>query len=333
MSGTHDAGYAVHSLKSDKGIDHGPGEALLELGRYLQRVGYRFTTTTPATHERVNRREGNEWASDLAGIFGWSRKFRPALLPPEIVSLMQQADLVQPLADGAMRSRLRASTLGGRLYFHSAFPTTDPQSVFFGPDTYRFASAIEQWLDRAPRHVKRAIDIGCGAGPGALTLALRLPQAQVLATDINRQALRLAATNAALAGAANLQAGFSNLLHDVDGNFDLIVSNPPYLVDPDQRAYRHGGGPLGAQLSLDILAAALGRLSPGGTLLLYTGSAIVQGKDLFRDAAAAMLERAGAKWHYREMDPDVFGEELATEAYCAADRIAAIMLEAVKAPA
>ena len=48
----------------------------------------------------------------------------------------------------------------------------------------------------------------------------------------------------------------------------------------------------------------------------------------FRAAAARRLDDAGAAWTYREMDPDIFGEELLNPAYAEADRIAAVVLTA-----
>jgi methylase of polypeptide subunit release factors len=142
--------------------------------------------------------------------------------------------------------------------------------------------------------------------------------------------LRLARVNAALAGTPNAIALHADILDGVDGTFDLIVSNPPYLNDPLQRAYRHGGGKFGAALSLRILEAALPRLAAGGTLILYTGTAIVAGRDLFREAALPALAAGGFAWTYEEVDPDVFGEELETQAYRAADRIAAVVLNVRK---
>jgi methylase of polypeptide subunit release factors len=100
--------------------------------------------------------------------------------------------------------------------------------------------------------------------------------------DINDAALRLARVNAALAGVGNAVPRHSDLLSAAEGAFDLVVANPPYLLDPARRAYRHGGGRLGEGLSLAMLDAAVGRLAPGGTLLLYTGVAVVNGHDPFR---------------------------------------------------
>ncbi len=138
--------------------------------------------------------------------------------------------------------------------------------------------------------------------------------------------------NAAAAG-VRVQAVHSDLLGATAGEFDLIVANPPYLVDPGARIYRHGGGALGAGLSLKILDAAIERLAPGGTLLLYTGSAIVDGDDRFLAESRTRLHGLGLSWTYEEIDPDVFGEELEQESYAAADRIAAVLLTATKTKA
>ncbi|MEO7057632.1 MAG: class I SAM-dependent methyltransferase [Caldimonas sp.] len=299
--------------------------ALLQLGGALQASGYRFTTVTPATHARVNGRAGNEWARSIADVFGWSRPFRSGLLATEWVDWMDAAGVLDTHEDG-WRSAIRFSTLAGSLYLHSAYPTTAADSVFFGPDTCRFGTAITAHLAAGHADVRRAVDIGCGAGPGALLVALARPEAEVVGVDINEQALRYTRLAARLAGATNLTTQRSDLLSAVAGQFDLIVANPPYLLDPGERVYRHGGGGLGEGLSLDIATLASTRLAPGGTLLLYTGTAVCGGIDRFHDLVAERLHGSSVDWHYRELDPDVFGEELLEPAYAGADRIAAVLL-------
>ena len=300
-----------------------PGETdqLTALARLIKASGYRFVTPTPATHARVNARPQNAWATDLGGVFGWSRPFRPGTLPPAIEAAAHDAGILQPI-EGGFRSTIRLSTLGGMLFLHSAHPTAAADAVFFGPDTYRFAHAITHNLNRP---IRRAVDICSGAGPGAILVARAHPEAEIYAADINEAALRMTRANAALAGVA-VHATQSDLLAAIPGEFDLIVANPPYLIDPAERAYRHGGGPLGAGLSLKILDAAIPRLAPGGTLLLYTGAAIVSGNDPFHEAALARLAGGMDTWRYEEIDPDVFGEELEAGAYANADRIAAVVL-------
>lgn len=310
-------------------IEQSCDDALLALGRELVASGYRFTTITQASHRRVNARPENAWARDLAGVLGWSRPFRDGVLPETIFALMREAGILVE-HEGGWRSTLRASTIDNQLFFHSAYPTDTDDAVFFGPDTYRFVRAVEAVLNAAGAPVLRAVDIGCGAGPGALAVARQFPEAEVVAADINDRALRLAGINSQLAGAANIVTRHSSLLDSLDGQFDLIVSNPPYVHDEDERPYRHGGGALGLGLSLQIVDAAIARLNWGGALILYTGVAIVDGDDPFLREAGARLDRAGLSWAYDEIDPDIFGSELSNEAYASADRIAAVLLRAVR---
>uniref|UniRef100_A0AC35GVU3 Methyltransferase small domain-containing protein n=2 Tax=Panagrolaimus sp. PS1159 TaxID=55785 RepID=A0AC35GVU3_9BILA len=225
------------------------------------------------------------------------------------------------------KSLIRISSLDNEIFIHSAYPTESDDSVFFGPDTYRFARAIKSMIDCRKQPVQRGIDIGAGAGPGAILLAKAYPNAEIFAGDINENALRFTNLNSRLAN-VNVKAQYSDLLNGIDGKFDIIISNPPYLNDPLERKYRHGGGSLGSQLSLSILKVSLERLNSEGTLLLYTASAIVDGKDLFIDEAKTLIKNAGNsfKFSYEEIDPDVFGEELLCDNYTHVDRIAAVVL-------
>ena len=302
---------------------------LVELGKALRQVGYNFITPTPGTITLVNTRPGNERARELTDIFGWSRPFEAWVLPARLLSLLDAAGML--LREGGLyRSAVRVSSEGGNLLFHSAWPTTASDAVFFGPDTYRFLRQLRTCVPALAEAPRRCVDIGCGSGAAAIALAQLLPAASVHAVDINQAALDLTVVNAALAGAVKLVPACSDLLAGVPGQFDLIVANPPYLVDAQERSYRHGGGVLGGALSLAIVDAAIERLAPGGSLLLYTGSAIVRGIDAMRDAAGARLDAAGMQWQYSEIDPDVFSEELANPAYAKAgvDRLAAVSLQA-----
>lgn len=299
--------------------------ALLQLGRRLQADGYRFITPTPLTHERVNQRPGNERSRTLRDVFGWSRPFAPGLISADEQRQLQEAEVLQA-RDGLLHSRVRWSSLDGLLFAHSQFPTEASDAVFFGPDSYRFAQLIHTYLQQNFTAIHRAVDIGCGAGVGALVIARARREAQVLAVDINPMALRLSAVNAALAEVSNVEIARSDVLQDVEGDFDLIVANPPYMADPSERAYRHGGGALGAGLSLRIVEQALPRLTPGGSLVLYTGVAMVDGRDPFLEALEPWRDSPDFGWTYKELDPDVFGEELLTPGYQDVERIAVVAL-------
>lgn len=303
-------------------------KALLALGCWLRAGGYSFVTPTPATHARVNARAAALHANSLRGAFGWNQPFSPALLPPDLASLLLQQDLIKPLGN-RLCSRVRLSTLGDFLFAHSAYPTTRADAVFFGPDTYRFARLIRQQLQtQALPPTARIVDIGCGAGPGGLVAATasRNVRAELVLADINPHALDFARVNAELANFSAVSFKCSDVLASVEGDFDLIVANPPYLVDGQQRVYRHGGGPLGTGLAERIVAEGLQRLTHGGRLMVYTGVPIIEGTDPFLQAVRQMVPPDHCSMAYEELDPDVFGEELDMPAYAQTDRIAAVSL-------
>ncbi|MCS4062270.1 class I SAM-dependent methyltransferase [Pseudomonas putida] len=299
--------------------------ALLQLGQRLRADGYRFTCVTPATHSRVNARDGSGQASSLRDVFGWSRPFAPGLVSNDELELLERAQVLVPRGE-LLGSSVRWSSLDDLLLVHSAFPTEASDAVFFGPDSYRFAQVIHEHLQHNPRPVEHAVDIGCGTGVGALLIARAAQCAQVSAADINPLALRYATINAALAGVSNVSVAPSDVLDGVSGTFDLIVANPPYMLDRSARTYRHGGGALGAELSLRIVEQACERLTRHGTLLLYTGVAIVDGRDALLEAIRLRLAGPQWAWVYREIDPDVFGEQLAEPGYEQVERIAAVAL-------
>ncbi|MGJ7506303.1 methyltransferase [Variovorax sp. GT1P44] len=308
-------------------------EALVSLGRALLRSGYRFTTVSPESHRRFLARFPREMGTSLRDAFGWNLPIRPADMPDDIRLLSQEAGILTA-AGACVRSRVRFSTIGDAIYLHSAYPTLESDSVFFGPDTYRFVSMIQREIGTMPS-VRRVVDIGCGSGAGGLEAIRSLhgvgQPALLELTDVNPLALQFAAVNARLAGVEPVELRRADLYAGMLPGVDLIVANPPYLIDRDRRAYRHGGGSHGAALSQRIVSEGLPLLAPGGMLLLYTGSVVVGGRDLFFESLRPVLEQSRMHFHYAEIDPDVFGEELDDAAYADAERIAVVSL-VVQAP-
>jgi hypothetical protein len=282
---------------------------------------YRFITPTPATHQRFLDRHARQ-ARDLRDAFGWNLPFRPDLLPPGLLRCLKEHELLDAYPDGLVRSRIRISSLGALRFIHSAYPTDGPDAVFFGPDSYRFARFIEAQLPRAGQAL-HLVDMGAGSGVGGIVASTLIRAAKITLLDINPAALRLAAANAAAAG-VSAECVVGRELVDVEGNIDLVIANPPFMIDDRGRAYRDGGAMQGARLSLDWALEAAERLTAGGTMLLYTGSAIVDGRDALRDALAAALPALGCTLAYQEIDPDIFGEALEEPGYADVERIAAV---------
>lgn len=290
-------------------------KALSEVLGLLKAANYHFVTITPATHARVLARE-IEGPRDYRDIFGWSRSFKEGDLSPRLMDLLCVANAIER-RDGRFRSKVRVASLGDDLFLHSAYPTNDADSVFFGPDTYRFARFLR---DRLPRFgtAKFLVDMGAGSGAGAVVAAKLLHAEKITMVDVNSEALRLAAVNASVAGVA-AETLASN---SVPSGADLIIANPPYMKDSRERAYRDGGGMLGAKVALDWVGQGLSSLAPNGTILLYTGSPYLDGKAPLIDAILSICARAGASVHVDEIDPDVFGEELECPGYEGVERIA-----------
>ena len=128
----------------------------------------------------------------------------------------------------------------------------------------------------------RIADIGTGSGILAVTLAAELPAATVVATDLSGEALDVARLNASRLGVAG-RITFVNTsyLDGVEGLFDLIVANPPYVRDGDRSALardvRHEpdvalfGGPDGLRDVGGVLDAAVASLKPDGWFAMEFG--------------------------------------------------------------
>ncbi len=127
---------------------------------------------------------------------------------------------------------------------------------------------------------KRILDLCTGSGCLAILAARAFPRAAVDASDISAAALEVAARNVRK-HRARVRLIRSDLFEKVDGRYDLIISNPPYVATPAMRRlpaeYRHepglalGGGREGLDFVARILAAAAAHLQPNGLLVCEIG--------------------------------------------------------------
>jgi len=313
----HDAPLAKHSAS-----EAARRQALLDLLEALEAEGYRFVTATPSTHARVVARADRREASSLRDVLGWSLPFAPGIVPARILEIMRAAGIVEERPGGLLASSVRVSSVHGRLFLHSAYPTLDQDSVFLGPDSYRFADLILARMGNLGPNA-RILDYAAGAGVGGITAAGAQPLARLTLADINPKALFLASINAEQAG-LHAETVQTTSPAELEPGFDLIVTHPPFMIDPEARAYRDGGDLYGARLSLDWVLAGAQKLAPGGRLILHTGVAIVQGEDVLLPHLQQALPELGCSLWYHELDPDIFGDELAHEAYSQVERIAAV---------
>lgn len=197
----------------------------------------------------------------------------------------------------AIRRRGRREPLQhvrGRQEFWSREFLVDPRALVPRADT---EVLLEAALEEARgRERPRILDIGTGSGILAVTLALELPEATILAVDRSADALALSRENADRLG-ARVEFREGDLFAPFPGDpFDVVVSNPPYVpqgeierLEPEVRDHEPRGALDGGHDGLDlirrIVADAPARLVPDGALLLEIGAGQKGAvEELLRDA-------------------------------------------------
>jgi release factor glutamine methyltransferase len=174
----------------------------------------------------------------------------------------------------------------GETAFRDLSLKCDPRALIPRPETEELAGMALEEIAKLAAPAPEAADLGTGTGAIALSLASENPALKVTASDISADALALAAENAAKLPpetGARVRFAQSDWLQNLDGAFDAVVSNPPYLTGEELAAAepevaKHE--PRGALVAGDgglaalkaILRQARGRLRPGGFAGLETGA-------------------------------------------------------------
>nr|WP_246422348.1 class I SAM-dependent methyltransferase [Nocardiopsis mwathae] len=140
--------------------------------------------------------------------------------------------------------------------------------------------------------VDRALDLGTGCGVQALHLAGRA--SEVVATDVNPRALRLAEISCALSGLDNVRMREGSLYTPVTGQrFDLIVSNPPFVITPDSARYTYRESDLdGDAVCAEIIRQAPDHLTDGGWIQILANWLHVKDED-WRDRVGGWVTGTG----------------------------------------
>lgn len=161
--------------------------------------------------------------------------------------------------DGALRATVRILPHDPLVIAADVTRRTDRADLVTG--VTRPTTLLGQLTVRRP--VRRALDLGTGNGVLALLCAAHAEH--VVATDINEHALELGELNAALNGIENVEFRLGSFLEPVEGEiFDLIVSNPPYVISPETEfLYRDAGLP-GDGLSEQVTRMLPAALADGG---------------------------------------------------------------------
>ncbi len=179
----------------------------------------------------------------------------------------------------------------GMAYFHGRMFAVSPATLIPRPETSQLVDIVEDASGSQPD--LRILDIGTGSGCIAISLALDLPFACVSAIDISAEAIDVAKKNAAA-----MKASVKFAIHDIlkdgpQGQYDIIVSNPPYVLDSerasmDKRVVDH---------------------EPAAALFVPDSDPIIYYKAIARYASQALTPDSGTM--YFEINP-LCADELAT---------------------
>lgn len=175
-----------------------------------------------------------------------------------------------------------AYIIGRREFYGLEFECT-PAALIPRPETELLVDSALAWLEAVRGAPPFVIDVGTGTGAVAVTIAVHRPDATVLALDVSRDALALAARNARRHGVderCRFVAG--DLLSPVGARADVIVANLPYISEADAQALAPEirshepagalvGGAAGTEIIERLLIAAPAAMAPASLLVCECG--------------------------------------------------------------
>ena len=176
----------------------------------------------------------------------------------------------------------------------------------FGPPASGTELRASGFRRQASGQALRIVDVGTGSGAIALALAKELPSAEIQATDISAAALEIARANAARHQfERRIRFHQTDLLSGLEGTFDFIVSNPPYVGESEEDTVQLEvrkfeprsavfAGPQGTEVIERLIPQASAILRPGGWLVMEISGTI-----------ADSVQRLLGGWDEVQVRPDL----------------------------
>jgi len=150
--------------------------------------------------------------------------------------------------------KIKAVLRGNKLGFYTASGTFSLNSVDKGSEILvNYCEISEAGKKEDKKKIsKRILDLGCGYGPVGIAIAKEFPECKVVMTDINERAVKMAKKNSVLNNVENTKIVSGNMYESVDGEFDVILLNPPQSA--------------GRKLCFEMIEKSVDFLNKGGSL-------------------------------------------------------------------
>ncbi len=170
--------------------------------------------------------------------------------------------------------------IGEELFYGRKFKV-NPSVLIPRPETELLVDKIKSFAHQYKSKTLRILDIGTGSGCIAISLALEIPRSIVTAVDISEDALNYAQKNAALLQANVNFLKLDILNEEIKSQFDLIVSNPPYISKEEKNAMRKNVLDYEPHLAL---------FAPGSDPLVFYKEIALKGKKALAGGGSLWLE-------------------------------------------
>jgi len=159
-------------------------------------------------------------------------KDKPHIIANSIIEVTHEQHHFIDKAIGRLLSNEPIQYIIGSAPFWGREFRVNPSVLIPRPETEELINIA---LSKIPKG-SRILDVGTGSGIIAITLALELPQSEIVAIDISEEAIKLAKENADLLDAKVefVKVDFLKESLEVVDKFDLLISNPPYLTNRDR---------------------------------------------------------------------------------------------------
>jgi release factor glutamine methyltransferase len=216
------------------------------------------------------------------------------------------AERVQAMVQRRVRLEPLQYILGSTEFYGREF-RVDERVLIPRPETELLVEQALAFALERKLVTPRVLDIGTGSGILAITLAAELPDAEVVATDISADALQVAQANAEYLGVSErISFVHCSLADDVDGPFDMVITNPPYVLtrfldgDNVQPELAHeprlalDGGINGMDVYMPLIAALAGLLKERGLAVVeidppVAADCLAEAKAYFPDSTREVL--------------------------------------------